>query len=236
MSDRIRNLSSYCAAGSPTSGNILNKPSHPTSFQNTYICDCWEEMFEPKRCLASLSPDLHPAAPSFVSSSRPQLHIIPTLTFACSESPLLDHKCGLSTYQRRYYESVWKSEKFTWSKSRESLLGCLEFAPRGGGRSVDGGQLIPRSWTIWNQLLSLRLLNQLLLLWSWNQLLLIFRSFKYIALHLKSIAPALLKFQSWCSSSEYFNIGSHLETISCLRAVHLCKRKYCKLKRKQLVF
>ena len=65
----------------------------------------WEEMFEVKRCLARLSPDLHPAAPSFVSSSRPQLHIIPTLTFACSESPLLDHKCGLSTYQRRYYET-----------------------------------------------------------------------------------------------------------------------------------
>ena len=123
MSDRIRNLSSYCAASSPTSGNILNKPSHPTSFQNTYICDCWEEMFEPKRCLARLSPDLHPAAPSFVSSSRPQLHIIPTLTFACSESPLLDHKCGLSTYQRRYYETGVEKWKRSPGASRGTI--CL---------------------------------------------------------------------------------------------------------------
>ena len=57
-----------------------------------------------------------------------------------------------------------------------------------------------------------------------------------IALNLKSIVIALRKFQSCCSSSESFNIGSHLEPVSCLRAVHLCKRKYCKLKRKQLVF
>ena len=36
-------------------------------------------------------------------------------------------------------------ETFTCSKSSESLLGCLEFAPRGGGRSVEGGQPIPWS-------------------------------------------------------------------------------------------
>ena len=39
---------------------------------------------------------------------------------------------------------------FTCSKSRESLLGCREFAPRGGGRSVDGGKLIPWSCHIKN--------------------------------------------------------------------------------------
>ena len=39
---------------------------------------------------------------------------------------------------------------FTCSKSRESLLGCREFAPRGGGRSVDGGKLIPWSCHIQN--------------------------------------------------------------------------------------
>ena len=83
-----------------------------------------------------------------------------------------------------------KVKKVTWSKSRDNLLGCLEFAPRGGGRSVDGGQLIPWSWTIWNQLLSLPLLNQLLLLWSWNQLILLFRSFKSIALHLNLLTLA----------------------------------------------
>ena len=83
----------------------------------------WEEMFEVKRCLARLSPDLHPAAPSFVSSSRPQLHIIPTLTFACSESPLLDHKCGLSTYQRRYYETGVEKWKRSPGASRGTI--CL---------------------------------------------------------------------------------------------------------------
>ena len=44
----------------------------------------------------------------------------------------------------------FKGGIFTCSKSRESLLGCREFAPRGGGRSVDGGKLIPWSCHIKN--------------------------------------------------------------------------------------